>query len=390
MKNRKQTFNEFFNKQVNKNPTVMSDYQLTNLMKAYCYTNNIIYYNEEEIIKTKLKLPVPEKITEIALTILKEYNNANIKRILFNQHQFEIMLNEPAGMVIFYFSDNSILINYYGADKDFILNFKEKFKNLLMLELDDSNAGIIFALTQNGQNIQFSRIGSQKTKLEWDNYSEKVVNDVKHIIEDLKKKEPCGRLSILAGHPGCGKTFLVRGILNEVKNCLFTLVSRDLVSGTLNSPSLLSALIDFANTNKNKTIVFIVEDADDLLVKRMADNMNAISSILNLSDGILGNLLDVRIICTTNAEIMEIDSALLRNGRLCRMTEVTLLDKNHANKIASKILNKDYNEFTESKSLADIYKIIKTQSEDKDKEEKIKPVNKKQKIGFCNEITIIN
>jgi hypothetical protein len=72
------------------------------------------------------------------------------------------------------------------------------------------------------------------------------------------------------------------------------------------------------------------------------------------------------------------------------MTEVTLLDKNHANKIASKILNKDYNQFTESKSLADIYKIIKTQSEDKDKEEKIKPVNKKQKIGFCNEITIIN
>ncbi len=48
--------------------------------------------------------------------------------------------------------------------------------------------------------------------------------------------------------------------------------------------------------------MLIVEDADECLVQRGSDNMSTIASVLNISDGILGSILDVRVLATTNAE----------------------------------------------------------------------------------------
>ena len=71
--------------------------------------------------------------------------------------------------------------------------------------------------------------------------------------------------------------------------------------------------------------VLIIEDADEVLASRGLDNLAAISSILNLADGILGRALDVRVIATSNIKIKEVDKALLRDGRLCRSHDFTEL-----------------------------------------------------------------
>ena len=63
-------------------------------------------------------------------------------------------------------------------------------------------------------------------------------------------------------------------------------------------------------------MVFIIEDADEVLAPRQGDNMSAVSVMLNLGDGILGKLLDVRIVATTNAHRQELDEAIMRPGRL--------------------------------------------------------------------------
>jgi hypothetical protein len=58
--------------------------------------------------------------------------------------------------------------------------------------------------------------------------------------------------------------------------------------------------------------------------------MSKISSLLNLSDGLVGATFDIRILATTNARQVEIDPAILRPGRLCRRIEVLPLEPDHA------------------------------------------------------------
>ncbi len=46
------------------------------------------------------------------------------------------------------------------------------------------------------------------------------------------------------------------------------------------------------------------------------ENGASLETILNLSDGILGNTLKTKFICTFNTNLRNIDKALLRKGRL--------------------------------------------------------------------------
>ena len=46
-----------------------------------------------------------------------------------------------------------------------------------------------------------------------------------------------------------------------------------------------------------------------------------LSNILNITDGIVGDLVKAKFICTFNCDLSEIDSALLRKGRLLQKYE---------------------------------------------------------------------
>jgi len=84
-------------------------------------------------------------------------------------------------------------------------------------------------------------------------------------------------------------------------------------------------------------MALIIEDADKVLVNRQAGDMAAISSLLNLGDGILGSVLDVRIIATTNAEKLEMDAATRRKGRLCQYIDVGSVEPDRAESILRRL-----------------------------------------------------
>lgn len=86
-----------------------------------------------------------------------------------------------------------------------------------------------------------------------------------------------------------------------------------------------------------KPLVLIIEDADTMLLPRETDNIAEVSTLLNLTDGLIGQSLDIRVVLTTNAGVFKLDKALTRPGRLCRAIEFPLLDLNHARKIAKRI-----------------------------------------------------
>lgn len=139
----------------------------------------------------------------------------------------------------------------------------------------------------------------------------------------LESPTPLGRLVVVSGPPGCGKTYLVRAWLAAVR-ARFIYVPAGLIRD-LTGPQLISALCNYDYDSDSKPNVLIVEDADTVLLQRGVDNLDALSALLNLSAGILGDALDVRVIATTNAEKLKLDAAVLRPGRLCQHIEVERL-----------------------------------------------------------------
>ena len=85
-------------------------------------------------------------------------------------------------------------------------------------------------------------------------------------------------------------------------------------------------------------MILVLEDADKCLVTMDKNNINSIQSLLNLGDGILGSLLDLRIIATTNAKELDMEEALVRKGRLSRMLEVGPLDLATASGVFKRLL----------------------------------------------------
>ena len=173
--------------------------------------------------------------------------------------------------------------------------------------------------------------------LERDNYSPDVVGAFERVVADLGDRSPSGRLVLVEGPPGTGKTHLVRGLVHAVAPATFVLLPAEMVEG-LDRPDLMPLMLDAAEHRERLgPLVLVIEDADACLVPRAADNMSTIRSLLNFSDGILGSAFDLRIIATTNARRFEIEPALLRSGRLAERLSVGALPRAQASRALARL-----------------------------------------------------
>jgi hypothetical protein len=217
--------------------------------------------------------------------------------------------------------------------------------------------GTVYMLMSGAAGYSFSPLPNRITnEFERENYSPKVLDGFERISKDLQSNTPHGKIGIFDGEPGTGKTHLLRGLLRTVEDTVFVFVApSDLTAMT--GATILPALIDFKRMRaSNSSITFLIEDADECLAPRMGDNMSSISSVLNLGDGILGQLLDIRLVMTTNAKHKDFDPAITRPGRLSACVSVGRVDTEQANAIYKRLMNKD-GEFTDPKTLAEIYQL---------------------------------
>jgi len=103
------------------------------------------------------------------------------------------------------------------------------------------------------------------------------------------------------------------------------------MAGAITNPDLISILIDNPNS------VFIIEDAENIVVDRDQDGHSPVSALLNISDGLLSDCLDIQIICSFNTDISKIDNALMRKGRLIAKYEFKELEANKAQILSNKL-----------------------------------------------------
>lgn len=242
------------------------------------------------------------------------------------------------------------------------------------------NKDCVFSITNEDGCLSIKNVGIVKLPLIEENYHENVISDYKYVCEVFNSPSPSGRICILNGPPGTGKSSLIKSALSDI-NGIFVIIPSNMID-VLDKPDFLPTLIDTKNTY-NKPIILIVEDGDSALVPRKSNNMSLISSILNLSDGIVGSIVDIRIFITTNSNIKDIDEAVSRPGRLCKNISIDPLEYEFANKVYKRLTDESKNlEKNDFYTLAEVYAIandVKIAS----KPEKVKKANK---IGFTNKM----
>jgi len=186
------------------------------------------------------------------------------------------------------------------------------------------------------------------------NYGKKFIDIDKKIQERLLVNN--NGLFMFHGKPGTGKTTYIKYLASKI-NKDFIFIPTTMIETFTSDPNTLQYLIQKPNS------VLILEDAEKAVLKRYGDNLDSshVSALLNLSDGILSDMLKLSVILTYNCAKNEIDSALKRKGRLQADYEFNLLEIEDA-KILAKQLKKSKNlidAIDSPISLADIYNLGK-------------------------------
>jgi hypothetical protein len=187
-----------------------------------------------------------------------------------------------------------------------------------------------------------------KTDLEL-NYGKTFAEFHDRLVDSLNNKT--SGLYLFYGEPGTGKSSYIKYLLNgEVKRKI-AYIPIGLIDRLI-SPDFLPILIS------NKDLILVMEDAEKALLSRDSgeSNTDLVSAILNLTDGFLGQAMNISVIATFNTAKDRIDSALLRKGRLRMSHEFKKLSLENAKNLAESMgISSDM--ISSEMSLADIYYI---------------------------------
>ena len=162
-------------------------------------------------------------------------------------------------------------------------------------------------------------------------------NDILEWIAEFSERtrQRPGGLTIFDGPPGTGKTSLITQMIRRLEetHVFYSLpVSQD---RALSSPELVPFWQKQNVRLGERVKVIVLEDAERLLWRRNGDNREAVSSLLNIADGLIGRMLRLHIICSVNAAMEDLDPAILRPGRLMNHRRFDPLERATAERIAA-------------------------------------------------------
>jgi DNA polymerase III delta prime subunit len=153
-------------------------------------------------------------------------------------------------------------------------------------------------------------------------------------------------LILLHGPPGTGKTSYIKNLLSSHSDRDFIFIPNNFVNELL-QPDFISFLIS------NKNSILVIEDAEKVITSRETVNTHSVvSTILQLTDGLFSDFLNIKIICTFNTSIDRIDKALLRKGRMIAFYEFKALSVEKANELKRSL---GFEEGQDEMTLAEIF-----------------------------------
>jgi hypothetical protein len=346
--------------------------------KLYKFSNDNIQLSVKEYFLTfKDTLPCHYRFENISSKIIEDFEKNGWKRFLF----VDVVNKDKHNNEESYYS-LSLDDNYYNSQwikDDFFMSVT------LVGRKDKCNIGLGFPFDQSQEKIEkeYNFINSYRDlkvnskfyilirdeiglclkdfkvnlpkNVDFElNYGEGF-NKIHENIKNKLMNEDSG-LFIFHGDAGCGKSTYIKKLAEEIPDKKFVYVPEFMI-GLLNNPELISLFIS------NQNSILVIEDAEKLIMSRESDNSSLVSIVLNISDGILSDILKIPVILTYNTKTENIDNALLRKGRLKYKHEFKKLKQNEIVKVLKTIglTDKDIkglkseNKIEDEMSLADIY-----------------------------------
>lgn len=268
----------------------------------------------------------------------------------------ELLLMDSQQTYIYVVEDGGYDLSVISSDADvteqLLLSLREKF--LPAAKAPKKRKAFFNLINVTKNNVESKRIKMQEnyqlaSKDLNLHYGDKFADWEEGFIEKLGAGSQ--GLTILRGDPGTGKTYFIRHLISRLRGThifyLINLTDFDL----LTSPNMVEFwseemrrrdhkfdLIKGDRKTKGKMRrVIIIEDAERLLSIRTKDSSGSVSELLNMCDGLLGDFLQVHLVCTANCPVDDFDPAVVRSGRLTAMKEFVPLDYARAREIAGKI-----------------------------------------------------
>jgi SpoVK/Ycf46/Vps4 family AAA+-type ATPase len=197
------------------------------------------------------------------------------------------------------------------------------------------------------------------------NYGDSFLDIHTKLVDNLNNTT--SGLYLFYGAPGTGKSSYIKYLLSAGIDRKIAYIPVGLID-KLTHPDMLPLLMN------NKNIILVLEDAEKALLSReISQDSSIVSTILNLTDGFIGQAINISIVATFNTAKDKIDEALLRKGRLRMSHEFKKLPVANCKKIASSLgVNPEH--ITEDMSLAEIYNY---------EEDANYKAPEERRVGFC-------
>ena len=275
-----------------------------------------MYMEDSSLIITAEKLKQFEKCDDyVSMQYSKKYNRFYEDELCYFHHDLELFILLSKNLVDKYdeqdFEDGIFRVKYVYYDNS-NLKSRENLNFLLenLLEKYISKESKISILLRNNHGIELKTHTIHSHRIDFEMMYNTDFVSVHHRIKDEITTENKG-IVLLHGVPGSGKTNYIKWLTSQIPSKKFIFVPTTMIS-SLTDPGFLSILIE------NKNSVLVLEDCENYIAERteLDRNTDVVSSILNLADGILSDVMECQFICTFNSDISKIDTALLREGRL--------------------------------------------------------------------------
>lgn len=283
-------------------------------------------------------------------------------------YQFDKTVIILSNKTIVEFDDDYCEILHAGNDHDFvqaITNIAYSFKERQRRQPREINL-----IVQDKNRLGLKGLEIKRTKLNLDLFYEDDFRATDEVIQKRLCKRNDKGIVLLHGLPGTGKTTYLRYLVGRIKKRVLFLPPS--VAENLVNPDFIDLLIDNPNS------VLIIEDAEHIITDRKLARSQGVSNLLNISDGLLADALNVQLVCTFNSPLTMVDSALMRKGRLIAKYEFGKLGIEKAQRL-SQHLGFD-TEITRPMTVAEIAKQHEPEA----------IMNRVEVIGFRRQETLMN